>query len=352
MGKFLKFISAFSIASILTMMCASTVLATEKVYRWKFFTGYGPTEGPSSYVYKDLVKQIEKETNGRIKIKIFWYGQHPFEGSDMLKVINDNSAEMAHFYGPFLSSVEPAFGIEVLPMLFPTGSEDSLKVEAALWGNFEGDRSGVLERILQDNWGATLVHMVAGSTQRFFTKGFNVDSMTALKGKKIRANSPEVSALISMLGGTPVPLKWGEIYTALQQNMVDGIHTSTYFAKSAGFSEHIDTITMMEFSTAADGIMISQKALESLPEDLRTILLRVLREDAQAPQLLEANMAALAFESLALEGKKIYAPSKEFRAQITEMSYDKIVLPWIERVGPNGKDAVETVQKAVAELKK
>lgn len=351
MGKMTKFASVLVVAVLLLAASLGTSFAADKVYRWKFFAGYGPSEGPASYVWKDLVERIETETNGRLKIKIFWYGQHPFEGSDMLKVISDGSAEMAHFYGPFVSSVEPVFGIEALPMLFPTNPVDSMKAEAALWGNFNMDRSGILERILQDKWGATLVHMVAGSQQRLFTKGFPVTSMDALKGKKIRANSPEVSALIELLGGTPVPLKWGEIYTALQQNMVDGIHTSTFFAKAAGFTEHIDTITMVDFSCASDGLMIGLEKLNELPEDLRATLLRILREDAMGPQLAEANMGALTFESLVFEGKKVHLISPEMRAELTQAAHEKIIKPWVERVGEDGRKAVETVQNVSESLK-
>ena len=352
MVKHFKLIAFLMVSALLLISSVEISHAGEKVYNWKFFGAYGPTEGPSSYVWKDLFKRIEKETNGRMKIKIFWYGQHPFEGSDMLKVISDGSAEMAHYYGPFLSSVEPVFGIDALPMLFPTDPEDSMKVGAALWGGFSQDRSGVLERILEDRWGATLVHMIVGSQQRFFTKGYKVDSMNALKGHKVRANSPEVAALVELLGGTPAPLKWGEIYTALQQGLVDGIHTSTFFAKAAGFSEHIDTISMIDFSCAADGLMINLEKLNELPEDIRNTMLKILREDALKPQIAEVTMAARAFEELAAEGKKIYAPGAQLREEISKACLEKITKPWIKRVGPDAQEAFDMIQKVSSQLKK
>jgi TRAP-type C4-dicarboxylate transport system substrate-binding protein len=62
----------------------------------------------------------------------------------------------------------------------------------------------------------------AGS-RSFYTRDRPVRSPADLAGLKIRTQeSSTAMAMVSALGGAATPVAWGELYTALQQSVVDG----------------------------------------------------------------------------------------------------------------------------------
>lgn len=310
---------------------------------WKFFSSYGPTEGPCGYIWQELFKKIEQETNGELKIKVFWAGQHPYEGSDMLKAISTGAAQLAHFYGPFVSSAEPLYELEAIPMIMPADSYKTFDILKKLWGNFQGDKSGPLEKVLQERWGASLVHLIPAGAQRLFTKGYAANTPGSLKGHKIRSNSAAMASFISALGGTPINLAWGEIYTGLAQGLIDGTHTSTFFAKSTGFMDICDTVNLWEISAATDGLMVNVEALNALPEEVRKVFLKVMSESAMKPETAELADHALALEQLILEGKKIYTVSKEDRNAVAKQVHETYLPEYIKRGGAEAQQAIDII---------
>lgn len=288
---------------------------------------------------------MEKQTNGELVIKPFWTGQHPYSGPDMLKALQDGSAQIASFFGPFLCSTEPILEFESIPMLMSTDAVKSFNILKKLWGDFKGDESGPLAKVLKDNWNVTLIHLIPASPQRLFTKGYVANTLDSLKGHKIRSNSPAMGSFIEALGGTPINLAWGEIYTALSQGLIDGTHTSTFFANSTGFMDVCDTINLWEISAATDGLMVSREALDKLPADVRETFLKIMYESATKPEMTELVENALTLENLALRGKKIYAAKEEDRQKLAENIHKTIIPEFIERVGDNAKNLLQIIDE-------
>lgn len=332
---------------------AGSANAKEKVYEWNLFMAYGPEDGACCELWPKLLKEVERETDGRFKVNVFWSGQHPYEGADMLKVIKEGQADLAHFYGSYVSSVVPAFGIDGVPMLLPPDPMDSFKVMSGLWGNFKQDRSGVLEKELQDKWSASMVHMIPASHQRIFSKGYEVTGLESLKGHKIRTYSPELANLVEILGGTPVSMNFGEVYTGLAQGMVDGLITSTQFAKAGGFFDFCDTINMIEIMAAMDGLMVNQQSLKELPEDIRGTFLDVMHNSATKPETLELANNAIILEQLLLTGDvKAFVPEQEKRQEVVKVVKKEIWEDWLENAGELGQAAMKQMEEMKKSLKK
>lgn len=319
--------------------------STGETIEWSMFTAYGPNDGAACEVWPVLFDEIEKKTGGQLKINIYWSGQHPYEGSDMLKVIKDGEAEMVHFYSGYFTSIEPVFSIDSIPMLLPVDARDAFGALSVLWGNFEQNTSGVLEGILQEKWGATMVHLMPASPQRFFTKGYAIEGIGSLEGRKVRVYNPELATLVKILGGTPVSLSFGEVYTGLSTGLIDGLVTSLQFAESGGFLEITDNINMWEIMAAMDGAMVSLDALESLPPDVRDVFLTVMRNSAQKPEMKELVNNALILEKQLLMGQNAYVPEKSERDKVVEEVRKQIIEPWVESTGENARRAIKQIEE-------
>lgn len=344
---------------LLTIVLALTVLLTgcgggaqstgeqqsDEVIEWSFYSAYGPEDGACCEIWPRLFEEVKEATGGRLVIKTYWQGQHPYNGEDMLRALEEGTAQLAHFYSGYLSSVEPVFAVDSMPMLLSSDSNEAWDDISRLWGYFNQDKNGVLEDILEERWNASMVHMVPASPQRLFTVGYEADTIESLKGHKIRVYSPELSKLVQIMGGTPVSISFSEVYTSLATNLIDGLVTSVAFADSGGFFDYVDTINMWEIMAATDGLMVSLDALNDLPPDIRETFLKIMRESAMKPELLEINQNNEIVENLVQSGKvKVVVPTEEERAKLTELVKKEIWDPWTEKVGDDAKRVFDQLE--------
>ena len=321
---------------------------TGKIYNWKLFAFYGPTEGACSLEWPGLVDKIEKATNGQLKITIYWRGEHPFEGADALKIIKEGSAQLAHFYGGYLSATNSAFNIDGIPMTLPAQSDKAFEVMKGLYGEFKGNKSGVLERILQDRWNASMIWLMPASPQRFFTNGYEVTGIGSMKGHKVRVYNAELAKLVEILGGTPVSISFGETYTGLATGLVDGLVTSLQFADSGGMLDNCDTINLWEISQAMDGLVVNREALNELPADVRETFLNVMYESVSGPPMRELNVNAISLEHYLKTGYDIYIPSQKARDEVVKRVEEEIWPAWLKAGGVDAEAALKQAKEIMA----
>ena len=91
-----------AIAAMLLSLCAcgtqgNSGKGNDETTVWSFYTAYGPEDGACCEIWQQLFDKIYEETDGRLKIEIYWYGQHPYEGEEMLKVVKDGSYATGKF---------------------------------------------------------------------------------------------------------------------------------------------------------------------------------------------------------------------------------------------------------------
>lgn len=310
---------------------------------WDFYTAYSPEDGACCEIWQQLFDKIYEETNGQLKINIYWYGQHPYEGEEMLKVISDGTAQLAHFYSGYVESVEPALAVEGLPLLMPIDGFEAYEILTTLWGGFEGDTSGTLEAILQEEWGATMVHCMPASPQRLFTAGYTAVEPDSLVGHKIRTYSTATAAFVQALGGTPVSISLSETYTGLSTNLVDGLITSTLFGYNNGVFDFTDAVNIWEISSSTDGIICSQEALNALPDDVRATFQRIMKESATAPETLEIDANDDLLAQLESEGVQVLTPDDTFRNSIRDELEATVWSEWLADAGEDGQVVLDQV---------
>ncbi|RQW03913.1 TRAP transporter substrate-binding protein [candidate division KSB1 bacterium] len=146
-----------------------------------------------------------------------------------------------------------------------------------------------------------------------------------LKGLKIRTQqSPMAVDLVRALGGSATPISWGELYTALQQGVVDGaennepsLYTSLHYEVAKHYS--LDEHTMVP-----DVLLISTLQWEELTPDHQTILQRAADESVVYQRQLWAEFVRLSMEEMQSKGLQVYHPDKAPFKERTQQMYDAI----------------------------
>jgi tripartite ATP-independent transporter DctP family solute receptor len=155
---------------------------------------------------------VKEKTEGRVDIQVFPNTQLG-EERDMVEGLQLGTVDFViTSSGPIVSFV-PEVGVVDLPFLF-TSSEHAYKVlDGEIGQNLlsKFDDKGIIGLSFMENgW-------------RSISSNKKIMSPSDLKGLKLRTmqNKVHMSAF-SALGSSPLPMAWGEVYTSLQQGVIDG----------------------------------------------------------------------------------------------------------------------------------
>ena len=148
-----------------------------------------------------------------MKIKIYPNQQLGSE-RECLELLQIGSLDMTKVSGAVLENFAPKLKIFGLPFSF--------KDKTHLFKVLDGPIGKELLQESEKYWLKGIGFYDSGS-RSFYTKNKPIEKPIDLKGLKIRVQE-SVSAfqMVEQLGASPTPISWGELYTALQQGVVDG----------------------------------------------------------------------------------------------------------------------------------
>jgi TRAP-type C4-dicarboxylate transport system substrate-binding protein len=281
--------------------------------------------------------KVKEKSGGRMEIRV-----HPasslYPQQEILPSLLDGRSEIGPVLSGYLTDVLLELGVLELP--FMTSSlEEHRKAQQALKPFFT-------EQLGKK--GLKLLTSHAWPSQQVFSHQ-PIRTIADWKGKKIRVYGADTSNITRALGGVPVNIPFGELYTALEKKTVDGAITSATNAEPMKFFE-VSKIINYWFLAGASGewLVTNQKAWDGLPKDLQQVVLDSLKEVRFEDKEWED---AKAFEERALKrfseiGMTVVNPSKEEIEKARKLSraaWDT----WLARSGPDGKRGMELALKAL-----
>ncbi len=125
-----------------------------------------------------------------------------------------------------------------------------------------------------------LCYYDAGS-RSFYSIDKPILSPDDLAGMKIRVMKSEMAMnMIDTMGGQPTPVPWGELYTALQQRMVDGAENNPPSFATSGHMEVCKHYVLDEHTRIPDILLVSEKRWRTLDEKTRQLILEAAAESS------------------------------------------------------------------------
>ena len=133
---------------------------------------------------------------------------------EMVELLQIGSLAMTKVSASPLEGFAPEMKIFSIPYIFRDNEH--------FWRVLNSDLGNDLLSGVEDFRLKGLGYYDAGS-RSFYTNDKPIKTPSDLNGLKIRVlNSPTAVATVRALGGAATPVAWGELYTALQQGVVDG----------------------------------------------------------------------------------------------------------------------------------
>lgn len=270
----------------------------------------------SHSVHKAMVKMgedLERLSKGKLKLKIYPSQQLGTE-RQCLELLQIGSLDMTKVSVGVLENFAPKMKVLGLPFLF-RGREHAFKVLDGPIG----------QQLLVDGekyWLKGLGYYDAGS-RSFYTKK-PVRTPDDLKGQKIRVmESVTAMDMVRGLGGSPTPISWGELYTALQQGVVDGAENNP---PSFYLSRHYEVCkyyTLNEHTVLPDVLLAGTHLWEKLSAEEQGWLKQAVETSVvyQRKLWLEAENEAL--KAVEEAGVQIIRPDKKLFSDKIKDSFDK-----------------------------
>ena len=276
------------------------------------------TDSPQHQAMLALKEYLEKESNGRIKVEIFANGELG-DATDTLEMIAANTVQGSGFSSDYLSAYDSRLSFLQLPFLF----DDYEQVEKLVF-DLEGEFHIMYNDIAKEN-GFYVLGFQYDGTRNFSNNVRPIETAADMKGLKVRAQQSDMSvATFEALGCNATSMAFSEVYTALQQGVVDGQDNPAPLTLAGKFNEVQKYYSTLGHNAGIAVFVTNYEWLQSLPEDLRELVLYA-GEKIGAKQQREAVRAneQSALEEINASGCAVnYIADKSSFVEATKSVYD------------------------------
>ena len=272
---------------------------------------------------------VEERSNGEIKVEVYPDNQLGNE-RDVIEGMQLGTVEMAMTSVAPFSSFVPEINILCLPFLW----EDKDHMYAAL-------DSGEIGMGFADEVEAKGFHLMGFmdlGTRHIMTTTKPINSIEDMKGLKIRTMENQVQLdSFSAFGASPLPMAYGELYTALEQNIIDGAEAANTNYYSKKFYEAAPNWAMVGWNNDLGICVVAKSFYDSLSDEHRQIVDECTREFIDKERELYTASEAECLELLKEEGINITEPDRQPFIDAAQTVYDQ----WADKVG--GRDKIDAI---------
>jgi len=276
-----------------------------------------------------MAEAAAKQSNGRIKVNLFPSSQL---GSDREMLQNTQAGVISGMLEATTKLVTfvPQFGVLDLPYLATSREQafrllDSPVIEQELHG-----RAAEAGFRIIGYWEVTL--------RSIYTRTKVINSVADLRGMKIRViPSPSFITLFRALGASPTPMSFGELYTALQQGVVDGAENDILTYQGVKHFEVAKNLAITNHMMLINAFFVSEKQWAKIPDDLKSVLRAASLEGRRAVTEAREAREKTALTELKNAGVHVTEPDlkpfidtgrgtyKEFEQRLGRELIDKVV---------------------------
>lgn len=269
---------------------------------------------PSHPVHQAMVfmaDRCKEISGGELSIDIYPSGQLGSE-QQCVELLQIGSLAITKVSAAVMESFTEDFKVLGLPYIFRS-REHSFKV-------LDGEIGDELLTSTEPFWIRGLCFYDAGS-RSFYTIDKQVNTPDDLDGLKIRVmKSITAMEMVKAQGGSPTPISWGELYTALQSGVVDGAENNPPSFYTSHHYEVCKYYSLNEHTMVPDVLIISQKVWNKLSDQEKKWLQQAADESVEVERKLWAESEKESLRIVQEAGVIVSYPNKEpFAEKVEEL---------------------------------
>ena len=278
----------------------------------------------------EFKKALYKKSGGKMDVKIFPDGQLGSE-REVLELFLIGSVAITKVSAATLSNFVPEYHVLGIPYLFRDKQHQFDVLEGEVG-------KSILEKGSKF-WLRGLGYYDAGS-RSFYTSTKAIRTPEDLKGLKIRVMNNQMAInMVNAMGGSATPMAYGELYTAIQQGVVDGAENNPPSFVSSNHYEVSKYYTLDQHSSVPDVLLMGTKYWDKLSEEERKWVQEAADESSQAQKQFWNESVEESMEIAKKAGVEIIIPDK---ALFQEQS--KSVLEAFMKAHPEMNDIINKIK--------
>lgn len=246
------------------LMCCLPALAFTAHAQTVLRLAYAENSQPVKDALHFLGKQIEEKTANEIKVIYFPDAQLGGE-RELVELTQVGVVDITKVSSGLMESFSPAYGVFSLPYLF-ADVEEYYKVM---------DNPAVMEPVYQSTapQGFFGIGWYDSGARSFYMSKGPIRKIEDLRGKKIRVMQSETAIqTLKLLGASPIAMGQAEVYTSLQQGILDGAENNEFALTIARHGEVARYYTYDMHTRIPDILLMSALTLEKLTPEQQEIV--------------------------------------------------------------------------------
>jgi len=222
------------------------------------------TNEPFHEAAEFFAKNVAARSGNKVQIQVF-PGEQLGSLKDTMEMIRQGANVMVSTDSGYLADFVPDFGILNGPYLIKNQAEFRKLLASDWYQEISGSAKKAGFQVLAFNWYFGARHIIGDRPVR---------TLDDMKGLSIRV--PPVQMFIETfkaLGARGVTLQWSEVYTGMQQKVVDAAEAPLPTIYGSKLYETGKVISMTGHFVAYLGVSMNSGYFDRLPKDVQTILL-------------------------------------------------------------------------------
>jgi len=258
------------------------------------------TAGPTAlHTFGDLFRELARgETGGAVEVRVFPSGTLGQE-REVVQQLQEGLLDFMVSGTAIWGSVAPKLQLFDFPFLWRD------------WRHVHGVVDGPVGRAAADYMPAAVgVRPLAWGDSFGFrqvvTRSRDVTEPAQLRGLKLRTIQSSIYVkAVELMGASPTPMAFGEVYTSLQTGVIDGYEHDASTTLQQRFYEIAGYMARTRHIAGVLGLWASTATLARLPADLRAALETAAREAARQQRAMGPQEDSAATAQLSKNGMKI-----------------------------------------------
>lgn len=266
-------------------------------------------EHPVHLAMARLADRVKERSGGSMRIDIYPSEQLGSE-RECIEQVQLGILDMTKTSSGPLEGFIPQIKVLGLPYLFRDSEH--------MWTVFNGELGEYLLTAGESRGLRGLCYYDAGA-RSFYTVRKPIRSPADLPGLKIRVLQSEMSIeMIKAMGGSATPIAWGELYTSLQQGVVDGAENNPPSFYLSNHYEICRYYTLDEHLRLPDILVINSDVWHDLTPDQQRILKESVAESVAYQRELWEKKEAESLAAVTNAGVEVFKPDKELFRQAVQ----------------------------------
>ena len=292
-------------------------------------------KGKGAIKFKELA---EAKTKGRVKVEIYPNSQL-YKDREEMEALQLGAVQLL---APSVSKFGPMgvrdFELFDLPYMFPN--------KEVLFRVTDGPVGAGLFKKLESKGITGLAYWDNGFKQ--FSANKPLRTLADFKGLKVRIQSSKIlEAQMKQMGANPQVMAFSEVYTALQQGVVDGEENTVSNKYTQKMHEVQKHMTLSDHGVILYAVIANKKFWDGLPADVRKSLDEAMTESTRYVREIAQNENDDALAAVrAAKTTEVYTlPESERQV------WRKAMLPLHEQYAPVvGKDNIQAIYKVIGDV--